>query len=481
MKYTQPRLSVPSVLRMLALSTIFSIQTGWTAPIGIVDSGTDLKHPDLVAKAWTNPGNLAGDSYQDDTNGWNFADNNNQIIDYSYLGKFSPDVTRFFEVQTKILFGTATEAEKRWMTSKKDDPAFISELGKFGNFVHGTHVAGISARNADEARILAAKIIPTEIKNLAEVASALTSFAHAALGTQALTNLLQPMDTDNAENPITDGTLKVLLGALAGQQAKLLAPVGAYLKTTGMSAANCSFGTGLAQAKTIVATLAKSILGTDLSDDDQEKYAKVFMNQVLEKGAVFVTSSPQTLFVMAAGNDGANNDQLPTFPTNLKLDNTISVAATRGYDRFATFSNYGVKMVEIAAPGVGILSDIPGGASITLSGTSQAAPFITNLVGRVLDANPKLSLVQVKQVLMQTVDKKTFLVGKVTSEGIANADRAVRAAELSKQNSVEVAVAQARSEVADVKTTPPNSNLNIMSEELEDDGMPIQLPSSFSW
>jgi hypothetical protein len=48
--------------------------------IGVVDSGTDDRHPELSSKMWTNTGEVAGDNqdndsntYVDDIHGWNFA------------------------------------------------------------------------------------------------------------------------------------------------------------------------------------------------------------------------------------------------------------------------------------------------------------------------------------------------------------------------------------------------------------------------
>ena len=433
-------------------------------PIGIVDSGTDLKHPDLISKAWINPGNLEGDPFREDTHGWNFAGNDNQIIDYSYLGKFSPDPTQFFKVQLKIMMGTASIEEQEWMTEKRENPQFIHELQAFGNFVHGTHVAGISAQGADQAKIMAAKIIPTEVKNSPSWGLDLlrTSFTLGSITSNG-----------NDQNSVANA-LYVALGVLAERHAKNLEPVGKYLKTTGMVVANCSFGTSHKQAQGIVQRLAKRLTDETLSPSETDKLTAFFMNQILEKGASFVTSAQHTLFVMAAGNEGSNNDELPTFPANLKLENTLTVAATRNYDRLASFSSYGAQSVDIAAPGVGIVSDIPGGETLPLSGTSQAAPFITNLAGRMMDLNPHLGLQEIKQLLMQTVDKKKFLIGKVLSEGIANKDRAILAAKLSRDMSLTDAIARSRQDVKDVPTL-----LSTESETAAYDGEPFSLPSTF--
>ncbi|MBM4304867.1 MAG: hypothetical protein FJ112_11150, partial [Deltaproteobacteria bacterium] len=77
------------------------------ANIAIIDSGVDYKHRQLVNNMWQNSASKTVDAdgkiYQDDTHGWNFAENNNQIIDYKYLGTFSADCTKIFDVQAKIL------------------------------------------------------------------------------------------------------------------------------------------------------------------------------------------------------------------------------------------------------------------------------------------------------------------------------------------------------------------------------------------
>ncbi|MFZ5760325.1 MAG: S8 family serine peptidase [Thermodesulfobacteriota bacterium] len=57
------------------------------------------------------------------------------------------------------------------------------------------------------------------------------------------------------------------------------------------------------------------------------------------------------LLVAAAGNDGVNADSSPLYPAAYDLDNIISVAATDENDRLASYSNYGGKGVDVAAPG----------------------------------------------------------------------------------------------------------------------------------
>ena len=57
------------------------------------------------------------------------------------------------------------------------------------------------------------------------------------------------------------------------------------------------------------------------------------------------------LIVAAAGNDGVNTDKTPFYPAAYPDSNVLSVAATDDRDKLASFSNYGAKTVDLAAPG----------------------------------------------------------------------------------------------------------------------------------
>jgi thermitase len=69
-----------------------------------------------------------------------------------------------------------------------------------------------------------------------------------------------------------------------------------------------------------------------------------------------MTAAPETLFVVAAGNAGANNDLGASYPCNYPVPNVVCVAATDRNDQLASFSNYGATTVDLGAPGAGILS-----------------------------------------------------------------------------------------------------------------------------
>lgn len=78
-----------------------------------------------------------------------------------------------------------------------------------------------------------------------------------------------------------------------------------------------------------------------------------------EAGTEAIRQHPNSLFVVAAGNDGADNDETPQYPCNVSLPNVLCVAAIDANGELASFSNFGARSVDIAAPGVNILSTVP--------------------------------------------------------------------------------------------------------------------------
>jgi alpha-tubulin suppressor-like RCC1 family protein/subtilisin family serine protease len=81
-----------------------------------------------------------------------------------------------------------------------------------------------------------------------------------------------------------------------------------------------------------------------------------------------------SLFVAAAGNAGNDNDAYRFYPASYDLPNILSVAAIDRQGKLASFSNYGPTSVDISAPGVGILSSVPGiaGDAATLSSVGSS-------------------------------------------------------------------------------------------------------------
>jgi len=100
---------------------------------------------------------------------------------------------------------------------------------------------------------------------------------------------------------------------------------------------------------------------------------------ITQQTAVDYAWSRGVVVVVAAGNNGTGT------PSNWSVRNyTLAVAATDSNDVKASFSQYHATQVEVAAPGVGILStDYLGGYDGTFNGTSMATPHVAGLAGLV--------------------------------------------------------------------------------------------------
>lgn len=131
------------------------------------------------------------------------------------------------------------------------------------------------------------------------------------------------------------------------------------------------------------------------------------------------------LVVCSAGNSinendiRLNNDLYAHLPSNLRMDNLISVGASTHIDTRASFSHFGATNVDIFAPGYSILSCYPialceeadcavethlGIGYHLKSGTSMAAPHVAGVAALLLSAHPELTAAELKQIIMESVD-----------------------------------------------------------------------------
>jgi subtilisin family serine protease len=151
------------------------------------------------------------------------------------------------------------------------------------------------------------------------------------------------------------------------------------------------------------------------------------------------------VFVAAAGNDGLDNDGLPTYPANYgvpplptpPLSNVIAVMASERPDHAmlaagdsrddkAWFSNYGTKRVHLAAPGVGTLSTHTYFATPqwrVYGGTSAACAHVAYAAALLKALNPAWTPTDIRRHLVASVDKSPWL--KCIARGRLSLDRAV--------------------------------------------------------
>lgn len=143
--------------------------------------------------------------------------------------------------------------------------------------------------------------------------------------------------------------------------------------------------------------------------------------------AIRKASEEGILFVAASGNAGQNGDKSPHYPAGYDLPNMLSIAALDRNDELASFSNYGAKSVHLAAPGVDILSTWLNNSFEEHSGTSMATPEVAGVAGLVLANEPNISMKDLRERLLNSVDPLPSLKGKVSTGGRLNAARAVGA------------------------------------------------------
>ena len=168
--------------------------------------------------------------------------------------------------------------------------------------------------------------------------------------------------------------------------------------------------------------------------------------------AVQFAVSRGVLLVHASGNESADVDATPTFPTSAYAGNSgraatwIDVGASSwkaDESLAAAFSNYGHTMVDLFAPGVSIFSAALGNEFGREDGTSLAAPVVSGVAALLMSHFPTLSAADVKRILMATTTRfpelQVQLPGSKTrrvpfaslsvSGGIVNAYEAVKMAQ----------------------------------------------------
>lgn len=137
------------------------------------------------------------------------------------------------------------------------------------------------------------------------------------------------------------------------------------------------------------------------------------------------------VFVAAAGNGdmfgrGIDNDKRPNYPSNYEAKNMIAVAAIDNKGEIAPFSNYGLKTVHVAAPGVNINSTTGGKYDDTYSGTSMATPHVSGVAALLLANEPSLTPEQVRARIVKSARPLKSMKGKSVSGGMVNAYGALK-------------------------------------------------------
>jgi subtilisin family serine protease len=238
-----------------------------------------------------------------------------------------------------------------------DMDADPSEMGNHEQNVvygHGTHVAGLIALAAPEAKIMPVRVLdPDGIGNIWVIAEALAFAVNPDGNIQT-----------------ADGADVINLSLSTTRQTDLLSEIVALI----------------------------TCVGDDDDDDDG--------GEVGDDDADCLASPPGAVVVAAAGNSGSNT---PEYPAAEGVPGSLSVGASTMADTLASFSNFG-PWVHVTAPGESILSSVPGGDYAVWSGTSMAAPLAAGVAALVRSAFPDLDA---KEVVDQVITTSKVINGPV--------------------------------------------------------------------
>lgn len=166
-------------------------------------------------------------------------------------------------------------------------------------------------------------------------------------------------------------------------------------------------------------------------DSEPEEALQEAIKRAEAKGVIFVAAAGNGRVNQAAGTSAGfdnDNDPKPMVPASYDYGNMVAVAAIDSAGALAGFSNWGAKSVKVGAPGVKVLSTVPGskfqdtivdlgGMKVTWDGTSMAAPFVSGALAVLWSTSPGQDYATVRNRLFQSAVAIPSLSGKVATNG----------------------------------------------------------------
>ena len=456
--------------------------------VAVIDSGVDINHEGLIGKIWSNPSCKGGevkvvddgDGFKDDCHGWNFLGGHDASGKNINVGSTTLEVTReYVRLKKRFDEGTLNEAEANLyhiitkdFTQQRDDKQKLYDrylafdaafkLLKANGLTAETPEAVNAIQSAD-ASVIAAKALV--LKVLAhKVDSAYIAMALSELSDAIKYEFNTNYDPYSASSPdsIVHDHPEIMDERGYGNNDVMGPDASHGTHVSGIIAANRFLKTGiLGQARNVLIMPVRAVPNGDERDKDignaiyfavnhGARVINMSFGKPYSPGKSYVdqamayADSKGVLLVHAAGNDGKNTESATNNFPNKKLTssstpsaevkNWIEVGAsskTKGVELPASFSNYGKTSVDLFAPGVDIVSTIPGNKYASFQGTSMASPEVAGVAALMLNLFPRTSATVLKKALLHTVRTYDGLLVNQPADGSGDAQVQVPFASLS--------------------------------------------------
>lgn len=341
---------------------------------GIWDVGTDVSL--FPGRTFVNSNEQPGNNIDDDNNGyvddiygigWSWSGEKNigplrtvnatkeQMDEYKRFSKGNADLNAAIDSPE------ATDLKKRLAALPKEEvKPFLEGLGLYGNYAHGTHVAGIAARGNPAIRILVVRMdFPYE--------------------------LMSPLPTVEWANKF----------------ANVLRETISYFKRCRVRVVNMSWGLS---PQGIEGMLEQNNAGG--TPVERKALARKIFDIISGTFRSAITGASEVLFIASAGNSDSDARFFEDIPSSYDLPNTMSIGAVDKAGDEAAFTSFG--KVELYANGYEVESVVPGGDRQSWSGTSMSAPQAVNLAAKLLAVYPKLTTAELRALIIDGCDSKAI-------------------------------------------------------------------------
>ncbi|MFE3118659.1 type VII secretion-associated serine protease mycosin [Streptomyces niveus] len=183
---------------------------------------------------------------------------------------------------------------------------------------------------------------------------------------------------------------------------------------------NDAYGNGTAETLATAINHAVSEKA-DVINISQDTANAVKPTELLEQ-AVNAALAADVVVVASAGNDGVDGKDKKTYPAS--YEGVLAVAASDRNNERAPFSQPG-DFVGIAAPGVDMVTTVPGGGHCADNGTSFSAPYVAGIAALIKSKHEKWTQKQIVAQIQQTAERSIPGRDRLVGWGVVDPVRAL--------------------------------------------------------